>query len=283
MSTQAGTLFFYNAWRAKLDANYDYSADTFKVMLVESGYTPDLNHSNTTEVSDEVTGYTQQTCLNVKFEIINALHNFDCDNVVFSPSSVITPRHFVVYKENGIVQELVCFGLLNSADQDVSVGVGGKLTINFGLFGATGAQGNATPHSHTESDIVDLDKYTQAEVDTRIQALTTLLQSDETSLDSVQEIVDYIQLNREDLEALTSQTFEHVSKNLNAYPYQVNYNGDEIGSIVYTTNIGEITKTFNYSEENLSSIVLSGDTPNSINLTKTLTFTGDNLTNVSYS
>ena len=56
MSAQSGTLVFYNSWKAKLDSGYDYSFDTFKVMLVESSYVPDLNHSNTTEVDNEVTG-----------------------------------------------------------------------------------------------------------------------------------------------------------------------------------------------------------------------------------
>lgn len=79
-------------------------------------------------------------------------------------------------------------------------------------------------------------------------------------------------------------TFEIVNKNLYAYPAVLNYNGSgDITSVVYTVPGGTITKTLNYTSGDLTSIVLSGNTPAGINLTKTLNYTAGNLTGVSYS
>ena len=79
-------------------------------------------------------------------------------------------------------------------------------------------------------------------------------------------------------------TFEIVNKNLYAYPAALNYNGSgDITSVVYTVPGGTITKTLNYTSGDLTSIVLSGNTPAGINLTKTLNYTAGNLTGVSYS
>lgn len=78
-------------------------------------------------------------------------------------------------------------------------------------------------------------------------------------------------------------TFETVSKNIEAYPYSLNYTGDQLTSIVYTTPDGTITKTFGYSGSKIVTITLSGDTPSGINLIKTLTYTVDTLTSIAYS
>ena len=80
-----------------------------------------------------------------------------------------------------------------------------------------------------------------------------------------------------------SQTFESVSQNLKNYPYTLTYDGDKIETVVYTLPAGEIMKTLNYTGEQLTSIVLSGDTPNGIDLTKTLNYTDDKLSSVTYS
>lgn len=79
------------------------------------------------------------------------------------------------------------------------------------------------------------------------------------------------------------ETFESVSKNLKGFPAVLNYTLGELTSITYTTESGTITKTLNYTGDNLTSIVLSGDTPAGIELTKTLNYTGDILTSISYS
>jgi len=80
-----------------------------------------------------------------------------------------------------------------------------------------------------------------------------------------------------------AEEFETVSKNLKNYPYSLVYGVDGLSTITYTTPSGNIVKTLNYTLGVLTSIVLSGSTPSGIELTKTLHYTGTDLTSVSYS
>lgn len=69
-----------------------------------------------------------------------------------------------------------------------------------------------------------------------------------------------------------AETFETVSNNLSAYDYAITRTGGEISSITYDLGGGlSIVKTINKTGGLVSSIVLSGDTPGGITLTKTLT------------
>jgi len=79
------------------------------------------------------------------------------------------------------------------------------------------------------------------------------------------------------------ETFESVSKNIKSWAYSLNYTLGVLTSIVYTSGLLSVTKTFNYTSGVLVSIVLSGDTPSGITLTKTLNYTTGSLTSVSYS
>lgn len=75
-------------------------------------------------------------------------------------------------------------------------------------------------------------------------------------------------------------SFETVSLNLNALDSTLNYDGSgNISSIVYSNGI---TKTLNYTDGNVTSIVLSGTTPGGIELTKTLTYTDGDVTGITY-
>jgi len=85
------------------------------------------------------------------------------------------------------------------------------------------------------------------------------------------------------LDLKLGQTFETVSKNLKGYPTTLNYTSGALTSIVYTIPSGTITKTLNYISEVLSSIVLSGNTPDGISLTKTLNYTAGQLLSIGYS
>lgn len=77
-----------------------------------------------------------------------------------------------------------------------------------------------------------------------------------------------------------AESFETVSKNLNATDAVFNYSSGDLTSIVYASGI---IKTFNYSSGVLTSVVLSGTTPSGIELTKSFTYTSGNLTQVTYS
>ncbi len=80
-----------------------------------------------------------------------------------------------------------------------------------------------------------------------------------------------------------SETFEKTSKNLASKPYSLNRTSGKLTSLVYILGGGQtITKTLNYTGSRLESIVLSGDTPNGIDLTKTLSYTSGKLTGVTY-
>lgn len=78
-------------------------------------------------------------------------------------------------------------------------------------------------------------------------------------------------------------TFETVSKNIKAWNATLGYTGNQLTTITYTNADQTIIKTFNYTDSKLTSLVLSGDTPSGIELTKTLLYTGDLLTGVNYS
>lgn len=86
------------------------------------------------------------------------------------------------------------------------------------------------------------------------------------------------------IDADGESTFESVSKNLKSYPYELNYTGDNLTSIVYDLGGGlTITKTLAYTGDNLTTITLSGSVPSGADTVKTLLYTGDDLTDVSYS
>lgn len=77
-----------------------------------------------------------------------------------------------------------------------------------------------------------------------------------------------------------SAQFEDISKNLKSLNYVLQYSDDMLTSLVYSNSV---TKTLNYAQGRLSSVVLSGNVPSGINLTKTLLYTGGKLTSVEYS
>ena len=80
------------------------------------------------------------------------------------------------------------------------------------------------------------------------------------------------------------EAYETVARNLSSFPYTFSYDDDELSSITYTIGGGRsVVKTFNYTNGVLTSIVLSGNTPNNINFTKTFAYEGDSLTGVTYS
>ena len=84
----------------------------------------------------------------------------------------------------------------------------------------------------------------------------------------------------EALDSAVIDTFETVSKNLDASGAVLAYSSGNLASITYANGV---VKTLNYTGDTLTSVVLSGATPAGIDLTKTLTYTGDDLTGVTYS
>lgn len=82
-----------------------------------------------------------------------------------------------------------------------------------------------------------------------------------------------------------SRGFEVVSKNLKSYPSTLGYDqAGKLSTITYTTPTGPVVKTFLYTSGKLTSIVLSGaGLPTGIATVKTLTYSGNRLTGLTYS
>lgn len=76
------------------------------------------------------------------------------------------------------------------------------------------------------------------------------------------------------------ESFETISKNLSASDATLTEVDGVLVSIAYSNGI---TKTFTYGPNGLATVVLSGAVPGGIDLTKTLVYSGGNLTNFLYS
>lgn len=138
---------------------------------------------------------------------------------------------------------------------------------------------------------------TPEEVVSKLESLEDEARLDVSAIKGVDEFVqskvDGIKTSRGGLSRATADTlytpigvaiessFETVSSNLSNYDNTLNYNGSgDITDIVYSNGV---TKTFNYTGADITSIVLSGSTPSGISLTKTLTYTSGDVTGISYS
>ena len=87
-----------------------------------------------------------------------------------------------------------------------------------------------------------------------------------------------------DLSDFQDLSFETVNKNLDASNATFTYTNGTLTSLQYTVSSGTITKTLNYTNDVLTSVVLSGDLPPGLSeTTKTLSYTNGILTGVSYS
>lgn len=76
------------------------------------------------------------------------------------------------------------------------------------------------------------------------------------------------------------EQFEHISKNLNSLDFTLNYTNDVLTSIAFSNGV---LKTLQYIQGVLAAIVLSGNVPSGIALTKTFTYTNGKLSSVQYS
>ena len=97
----------YNSFLQKLGQNnVDLEADTFKMMLVTSAYTPDKDaHDFRNDVTNEVvgTGYTAggaAVAVTPSLDTANDQYNLTFANPSW-PSSTITARAGVIYKSRG--------------------------------------------------------------------------------------------------------------------------------------------------------------------------------------
>lgn len=126
------SLIYNSALRDEATGAIDYDTDSFKVMLVTSGYTENKDtHTKRSDVTNEVTGtgYTAggQT-VTVTVSAVDTAN--DCVDITFAqvtwPSSTITARKAVYYKSRGGA---------SSADELVAVNdFGSDVTTSSGTF-----------------------------------------------------------------------------------------------------------------------------------------------------
>jgi len=119
----------------------------------------------------------------------------------------------------------------------------------------------------------------QSSVIETVNIANNLLQpSDTTNIDLGQaEVVSAFQ-------GSLSQQFETISQNLNTWDAAYTYNGDTLEYVTYTNQGKSVVKDLVYNGSGLlTSIVLSGDTPSNIDLTKNFSYDmNEKLIGVSY-
>lgn len=133
----AGTFTLYNSVAELIaDGTIDLDGDTFKIALLDSGYTPSGAHDEWADVSgDEIangSGYTTggATLASVTWGQTGGVATFDSDPVVWIASGgPITARYAVIYDDTTSGDKLIGYCLLDTAPADVSVTDTNTLTV----------------------------------------------------------------------------------------------------------------------------------------------------------
>lgn len=132
MPTYTGTVQFYNDFAEQLTKGVHNSGDTYKMGLVTSSYTFSAAHTILTDITNEVSGngYARQT-LSVSISEASGVATWDFTDPVFVASGGNwTARRWFIFNDSATspADALVCSGLINSADADVTVTDGNDLT-----------------------------------------------------------------------------------------------------------------------------------------------------------
>jgi hypothetical protein len=120
---------------AFMNKKIDVAADTFKVLLVTSTYTPDFtNHKYLSDITNEVSGngYGRQTVSGVSLTEGVGKTTFKSSPVVFTASGgSIVARRAILFHDTGVAgtSELLCAILMDSTPADVTATSGGSITI----------------------------------------------------------------------------------------------------------------------------------------------------------
>lgn len=137
---------FYNNYHEQLgNAEIDYGADTFKIMLTTTTYTPDVdNDAVRSDVTGEASGsgYTAGgetlSSVTITQDNTNNRANIDAADVTFSSISVTSVDGAIVYKDTGsaATDTLICYidfsegaQTINSGDFTITFSADGVLTI----------------------------------------------------------------------------------------------------------------------------------------------------------
>lgn len=133
----AGTFTLYNSVAELIaDGTINLDSDTFKIALLDSGYTPSAAHDEYADVSgDEIAngaGYTTGggTLTGVTWGQTGGVATFDSDNFVWTASGgSISARYAVIYDDTSSGDKLIGYYLLDTAPADVTATDGNTFTV----------------------------------------------------------------------------------------------------------------------------------------------------------
>ena len=108
---------YTKCFTSAFDAEIDLAADTIKVALCTSSYTPDQDaHDYFDDITNEVegTGYTAggEELSNKSQNAASGTYTFDADDTVWS-SSTFTARYAIIYKDTGTASTSPLIGYVN--------------------------------------------------------------------------------------------------------------------------------------------------------------------------
>lgn len=134
----------YNNARERIgDGSYDLDNDSFKVILLDSGYTPDVeNDANYADISaDELAtanGYTAggAALASVTWTRSTVTVVFDATDPSWTASGgSIVCRYAAIYDDTHGSDGLVCYSLLDNTPADVTTTDGNTLTLQLSANG----------------------------------------------------------------------------------------------------------------------------------------------------
>lgn len=133
----AGTFTLYNSVAEWIgDGTIDLDSHTFKMILLDSGYTPSGAHDLLEDVSgDEIangSGYTTggATLTTVTWGQTGGVATFDSDPVVWTASGgPITARYAVIYDDTASGDPLIGYLLLDTEPADLTATDGNTFTV----------------------------------------------------------------------------------------------------------------------------------------------------------
>lgn len=133
----AGTFTLYNHFAESIgDGSIDLDTHSFKIALLDSGYSPSGAHSQWSNVSgDEIAGsygYTTggATLTSVTWSQTGGTATFDSDNQVWSASGgSISARYAVIYDDTHANDALIGYVLLDTAPADLTATDGNTMTV----------------------------------------------------------------------------------------------------------------------------------------------------------
>ena len=140
MTTYTATGAFFDSWQKRIAEEVNISSDTFKMLLLNSGYTPNVDTQD--ELADIVaseisgSGYARQTLGSVTWNEAAGTSVFDFSDVVFSASGgSIVARYWAIYDDTVAGDPLVAYGLLSDSGSDVTTSSGNDLTFHVNAAG----------------------------------------------------------------------------------------------------------------------------------------------------